>query len=107
MTTKLTLGMTDNAPLAMTTQVNATRPTASSTTHAYHAVMATFLARRLCAFALVPLLSPSAVAAQEADVIVRNARIWTGDTLRPSAQAVAIRGDRLITVGTNADVDAH
>ncbi len=88
-------------------QANATRPTANSMTHAYHAVMATFLARRLCAFALVPLLSPSAVAAQEADVIVRNARIWTGDTLRPSAQAVAIRGDRLIAVGTNADVDAH
>jgi len=61
----------------------------------------------LCAIALVSSMSPSAIAAQEADVIVRNARIWTGDTLRPSAQAVAIRGDRLITVGTNADVDAH
>src|SRR5688572_18759010 len=69
--------------------------------------MATLIARRLCAIALVPLLSPSAVAAQEADVIVRNARIWTGDTLRPSAQAVAIRGDRLIAVGTNAAADAH
>src|SRR5688500_9341271 len=69
--------------------------------------MATLIARRLCAIALVPLLSPSAVAAQEADVIVRNARIWTGDTLRSSAQAVAIRGDRLIAVGTNAAADAH
>ena len=69
--------------------------------------MATVIARRLCAIALIPLLSPSAVAAQEADVIVRNARIWTGDTLRPSAQAVAIRGDRLIAVGTNAAADAH
>jgi hypothetical protein len=45
--------------------------------------------------------------AQEADVIVRNARIWTGDTLKPRAQAVAIRGERLMVVGTNADADAH
>ena len=50
---------------------------------------------------------PVAALAQEADVIVRNARIWTGDTLRPRAQAVAIRGDRLIVVGTNAEADAH
>ena len=27
--------------------------------------------------------------------------------MRPSAQAVAIRGDRLIAVGTNAQADAH
>src|SRR5262245_42645347 len=50
---------------------------------------------------------PCTLVAQEADVIVRNARIWTGDTLRPRAQAVAIRGDRLIVVGTNAEADAH
>ena len=63
-------------------------------------------ARRQIATALVSLI-PSALGAQEADVILRNARIWTGDTLRPSAQAVAIRGDRLIAVGTNATADAH
>jgi len=50
---------------------------------------------------------PWSARAQEADVIVRNARIWTGDTLRPRAQAVAIRGERLIVVGTNAEADAH
>jgi predicted amidohydrolase YtcJ len=68
--------------------------------------MALTLARRSIAIALGSLL-PCALGAQEADVIVRNARIWTGDTLRPSAQAVAIRGDRLIAVGTNAAADAH
>ena len=52
---------------------------------------------------LVPCVAP----AQEADVIVRNARIWTGDTLAPRAQAVAIRGERLIIVGTNTEADAH
>jgi hypothetical protein len=50
---------------------------------------------------------PGVARAQEADVIVRNARIWTGDTLKPRAQAVAIRGERLMVVGTNADADAH
>jgi predicted amidohydrolase YtcJ len=50
---------------------------------------------------------PTAALAQEADVIVRNARIWTGDTLKPRAQAVAIRGEHLIVVGTNAEADAH
>jgi predicted amidohydrolase YtcJ len=50
---------------------------------------------------------PATAIAQEADVIVRNARIWTGDTLEPRAQAVAIRGERLIVVGTNAEADAH
>ena len=50
---------------------------------------------------------PGVAHSQEADVIVRNARIWTGDTLKPRAQAVAIRGERLIVVGTNAQADAH
>jgi predicted amidohydrolase YtcJ len=61
--------------------------------------------------AAVALLTCTAIApalvAQEADVIVRNGRVWTGDTLRPFAQAVAIRGERLIAVGTNTQADAH
>ena len=55
-----------------------------------------------CATAL-----PRVARSQEADVIVRNARIWTGDTLKPRAQAVAIRAERLLVVGTNAQADAH
>jgi predicted amidohydrolase YtcJ len=64
---------------------------------------------RLPTAALIGLaaLHPAGAIAQEADVIVRNARIWTGDTLHPSAQAVAIRGDRILAVGTNAVADAH
>jgi predicted amidohydrolase YtcJ len=61
--------------------------------------------------AIAPLaaffLATRPAAGQEADLIVRNARIWTGDSLRPRAQAVAIRGERLIAVGTNAEADAH
>jgi predicted amidohydrolase YtcJ len=63
--------------------------------------------RLTLAAALVAILFPRVASGQEADVIVRNARIWTGDTLKPRAQAVAIRGERLIVVGTNAEADAH
>jgi len=63
---------------------------------------------RFAVAALVVATSiPSVALAQEADLVVRNARIWTGDTLKPRAQAVAIRGERLIIVGTNAEADAH
>jgi predicted amidohydrolase YtcJ len=49
----------------------------------------------------------AALSAQDADLIVRNARIWTGDSTRPRAEAVAVRGERLLAVGTNAQADAH
>jgi predicted amidohydrolase YtcJ len=55
--------------------------------------------------ALTTPVSP--VRAQDADLIVRNARIWTGDSTRPRAEALAVRGERLIAVGTNAQADAH
>src|SRR5688572_31243725 len=35
---------------------------------------------------------------------VVNARVWTGDTTRPWAEAVAVRGDRIETVGSSAAV---
>jgi predicted amidohydrolase YtcJ len=60
--------------------------------------------------ALVALLLAAATAplgAQDADLVVRNARIWTGDSTSRFAEALAVRGERLLVVGTNADVDAH
>ena len=40
------------------------------------------------------------------DVLYVNARIWTGDSTYPSAQALAVRGDRLVSVGSDAVVRA-
>jgi len=58
--------------------------------------------------ACAALVAPVArIPAQDADLIVRNARIWTGDSTRPRAEAIAVRGERLIAVGTNAEADAH
>ena len=59
------------------------------------------LALMASAFAQAP------TGAADADLIVRNARIWTGDSIQPRAQALAVRGERLIAVGSNAQVDAH
>ena len=35
---------------------------------------------------------------------VVNARVWTGDSALPWAEALAVRGDTLAAVGTNADI---
>ena len=39
-----------------------------------------------------------------ADLIITNAKVRTVDKDRPSAQAVAVLGDRIVAVGANAEV---
>ena len=41
-----------------------------------------------------------------ADLIIRNAKIWTVDASHPEAEAVAVPGDRIVAVGSNAEVEA-
>ena len=41
-----------------------------------------------------------------ADLVVTDARVWTGNTDQPWAEAVASRADRIIEVGTKDDVSA-
>jgi predicted amidohydrolase YtcJ len=50
-------------------------------------------------------LSLRAVTKPSADVIVTNAKVWTGDTSQPRAEAMAIIGDRIVAVGTVAEID--
>ena len=45
--------------------------------------------------------------AQPADLVLRNARIHTVDANWSIAQAIAIRGDRIVAVGDNAAIEAH
>lgn len=54
------------------------------------------------------LLLPSAAIAQgpPADLILVNGKLFTGDPTMPSAAAVAIRGERIIAVGTSTDIAA-
>lgn len=57
----------------------------------------------------VALLLASSLSAQShpaADLIITNAKVWTVDKSRPAAQAVAVLGDRIVSRGSNAEVDA-
>jgi predicted amidohydrolase YtcJ len=41
-----------------------------------------------------------------ADLVIINAKVWTVDQAHPTAQAVAVLGDRIVAVGSNADVES-
>ncbi len=67
--------------------------------------------RRLAAMA-APLVSLVMAAACATDapppvtLAIVNARVWTGDSAQPWAEAVAVAGDRLVAVGSNDAVRA-
>src|SRR5450755_1545793 len=48
----------------------------------------------------------TALAAADATLAVVNARVWTGDARHPWAEAVAASGDRILAVGSNAEIRA-
>ena len=41
-----------------------------------------------------------------ADLVITHARVWTVDSAHPEAQAVAVLGDRIAAVGTDAEIKA-
>src|SRR5207248_3987353 len=41
-----------------------------------------------------------------AELVISNAKVWTVDSKLPTAQAVAVFGDRIVAVGSNADIEA-
>lgn len=55
---------------------------------------------------LILALAPAAEPAVAADLIVHNGKVWTGDPARPEAQAIAVWRDRVVKVGTDAEVRA-
>ena len=57
-------------------------------------------------FVLFTLRSAAGQSKPAADLIIRNAKVWTVDKDHPTAQAVAVLGDRIVAVGSNADVEA-
>ncbi len=71
--------------------------------------------RRLLPIALLALGSacskegdaPPSGAVEAADLVLRNGYVYTADRSRSVAEAVAIRGNRIVAVGSNADMDAY
>ncbi len=55
---------------------------------------------------LAPLPGAFAQSKPTADLIITNAKVWTVDKTHPAAQAVAVLGDRIVALGSNADIDA-
>ena len=60
------------------------------------------------ALLLVVLLRVPALAQARpaADLIITNAKIWTVDKVHPQAEALAVLGERIVAVGSAAEVDA-
>jgi predicted amidohydrolase YtcJ len=56
---------------------------------------------------LITTITENTIARRPADLILRNGFIWTADTSRPKAEAVAIRGDRILAVGSTAEIDLY
>lgn len=49
------------------------------------------------------LFSAAGLRAQQADLILTNGRVYTADAAHPRAQAIAIRGDRIVFVGSTQE----
>ena len=62
---------------------------------------------RMFCFLSVPFLLASAFGQSMpgADLIVLNAKVWTSDKNHPTAQAVAVLGDRRVAVGSNSQIE--
>jgi len=51
-----------------------------------------------------PPASPALPSPPPAALVVTGARVWTGDRRHPWAEAVAVRGERIVAVGTAAEI---
>ena len=60
-----------------------------------------------CALSAACSAKPAAATAAPADLVLRNGKIVTMDSALPEAQAIAITGDRITAVGTDADIQQY
>jgi predicted amidohydrolase YtcJ len=61
---------------------------------------------RLAVCALLVIWECAAQTKPAADLIISNGKVWTVDKSMPTAQAVAVVGDRIIAVGSAAEIEA-
>jgi predicted amidohydrolase YtcJ len=53
------------------------------------------------------MLSPNSAKVPPADLVFKNGNIYTVNERQPSAEAVAVKGDRIVFVGSNREVQAY
>ena len=58
----------------------------------------------IAAAAVFVLAQTSASMTEPADLVLLSGKIWTGDPAKPSAEAIAARGGRIVAVGSNAEI---
>ncbi len=59
----------------------------------------------LCTFLLMSASGLHAQTQPAASLIITNAKVWTVDKQHPAAEAVAVVADRIVAVGSNAEID--
>ncbi|HEY2798691.1 MAG TPA: amidohydrolase [Thermoanaerobaculia bacterium] len=72
------------------------------------------MAAGVLALAMVSMTAAAAAAARTsaearevpADLILVSAKIWTGDLRNPEAEALAVRGGKIVAVGSNKQIEA-
>ena len=62
--------------------------------------------KKVCLLIVLALAAVRAGAADHADRIFVHGKIWTEDDQHPVAEAMAIHGDRIVAVGSDADIRA-
>jgi len=58
-------------------------------------------------FVLILMLSAGCGRAETADLVIVNGRVFTADSLMPDAEAVAVRGNVIIAVGSREEISRH
>ncbi|MGH9946657.1 MAG: amidohydrolase [Pyrinomonadaceae bacterium] len=53
---------------------------------------------------LIAVFSTVNVSAQSADLVFKNANVFTGDSKLPKAQSIAVIGNKIVAVGSDADI---
>jgi predicted amidohydrolase YtcJ len=60
-----------------------------------------------CALSVGVVVSGCAARVDPADLVLRNGKIVTVDPARPSAQALAVRGDTIVALGTDEEIGRY
>lgn len=61
----------------------------------------------LIVFITALVLAPSQITVQPADLVFKNGNIYTVNDARPKAEALAVKGDRIVFVGSNGDAQKY
>lgn len=62
---------------------------------------------KLAGIAFLALIISCNPQTQQAELILTNANIWTGNEKQPRAQAMAISGDSILAIGSNDEIEAY